>query len=147
MVPSVDPAMYDLSLSQFLLQSTLVLLKPGPASIVQTDRPPVLKYHFLQSLSDLYDHAAVGFIDSDFFAVHDQQALLIVHGKESNAAVLMINGSDMLVIREYTDVLRVASADGQTADIIQKARLRVAVIDGYRVVACVTAEHVLLIGG
>ena len=114
---------------------------------MQTDRPPVLKYHFLQLVADLYDHAAVGFIDSDFFAVHNQQALLIVHGKESNAAVLMINGSDMLVIREYTDVLRVASADGQTADIIQQAGLRIAVVDGYRVIAGITTEHVLLIGG
>ena len=65
---------------------------------MQTNGSPAFKYHFLQLVADLYDHAAVGFIDFDFLAVHDQQTLLVVYGEECDAAVLMVNRCDVLVI-------------------------------------------------
>jgi len=62
-----------------------------------------------------YDHATVRFIDLKFLAVHDKKPFLIIYREKCDTAGLMVDGSDMLIIRKNADILRKAAAYGKTA--------------------------------
>jgi len=62
-----------------------------------------------------YDHAAVWFIDLKFLAVHDKKPFLIINREKCDTACLMVDGSDMLIIRKNADILGKAAAYGKTA--------------------------------
>jgi len=62
-----------------------------------------------------YDHAAVRFIDLKFLAVHNKKPFLIINREKCDTAGLMVDRSDMLVIRKNADILGIAAAYGKTA--------------------------------
>ena len=93
----------------------------------------------LSRLRHLRDHTAVGLIDRNTSVAHHQKPLLIIHLKEGNIVSTMINGSQMLSIRENGDILGIVSADGQTADQCQKSRIFIPGIYADRIISRIAA--------
>ena len=90
-------------------------------------------------ISNLYNFTAVWLIDRNAAVAHDAKTFFIVDLNEGNTS-LVVDGCQMLSVREDRDVLRVITADRETEAHCQHAGLIIAVVHGYRVVSGVAAE-------
>ena len=59
----------------------------------------------------------------------------------------MVDRRNVLIVREDCDILWIFSADRQTAHQGQKTGLLISAVHGHTLVACIAAEHMLLIWG
>ena len=64
-------------------------------------------------ISNLYNFTAVWLIDRNAAVAHDEKTFFIVDLKEGNTS-LVVDGCQMLSVREDRDVLRVITADRET---------------------------------
>ena len=90
-------------------------------------------------ISNLYNFTAVWLVDRNAAVAHDEKTFFIVDLKEGNTS-LVVDGCQMLSVREDRDVLRVITADRETEAHCQHAGLIIAVVHGHRIVSGVAAE-------
>ena len=90
-------------------------------------------------ISNLYNFTAVRLIDLDAAVAHDEKPFFIVDLKEGNTS-LVVDGCQMLSVREDRDVLRIVTADRETEAHGQHTGLVIAVVHGNGIVSGIAAE-------
>ena len=90
-------------------------------------------------ISNLYNFTAVWLVDRNAAVTHDEKTFFIVDLKEGNTS-LVVDGGQMLSVREDRDVLRIITADREAEAQCQHTGLIIAVVHGNGIVSGVAAE-------
>ena len=90
-------------------------------------------------ISNLYNFTAVWLVDRNAAVAHNEKTFFIVDLKEGNTS-LVVDGGQMLSVREDRDVLRVVTADWEAEAQCQHTGLFIAVVHGNGIVSGIAAE-------
>ena len=122
----------------------------GPAAGILTSAGICLTGHFALwrgSIRKGHQRAAVGLVNLQRGRVHVKIVLFRHPGEKRDRAGFMIDGINVLSIREHADILGIFTAYRQNNPLIQESCGGIPVINPDAVVPCIGTEHQLFVAG